>query len=126
MSGATVRCKFVPAARPAPGRAVTKTVGSPLPDGPSRTARMLALAHHVERLVEAGELESYSAAADALGLTRARLTQVMNLLLLAPEIQERILTGDLRASERRFRPVVGEACWEGQAQAVDGYHRERK
>ncbi len=118
MSGATVRCKFVPAAKPAPGRAVTKAVSSPLPDGPSRTARMLALAHHVERLIEACELAGYAEAARSLGLTRARLTQVMGLLLLAPEIQERILVGDLRASERRLRPVAAEPCWERQERLV--------
>ncbi len=114
MSGATVRCKFVPAAKPAPGRAVTKAVSSPLPNGPSRTARMLALAHHVERLIEAGELESYSAAADALGLTRARLTQVMNLLLLAPKIQEGIATGELVLTERALRRVLADPVWDQQ------------
>ena len=45
------------------------------------------LALHVEWLIEDGELEDYADAARALGLTRARLTQVMNLLLLAPKIQ---------------------------------------
>ena len=79
--------------------------------------RLPALACRVERLIEAGELDSYSAAADALGLTRARLTQVMNLLLLAPEIQERILSGDLRASERALRAYVKEPAWERQAAA---------
>lgn len=81
------------------------------PVGPSPAARTLALAHHVERLVEAGEIDSYAEAARALGLTRARLTQVMNLLLLAPEVQERVLTGELRATERALRGVVGEAEW---------------
>ena len=75
---------------------------------------MLALAHHVERLIETGELESYSAAAHALGLTRARLTQVMNLLLLAPAIQARILLGRLDASERALRVVGAEADWDRQ------------
>jgi hypothetical protein len=92
---------------------MTKTVSSPLPDGPSRTARMLALAHHIDRLVEDGTIPDYAAAARTLGLTRARLTQVMNLLLLAPEIQERVLTGELW-TERSLRDVVAEAEWEGQ------------
>ncbi len=118
MSGATVRCKFVPAARPAPGRAVTKSVSSPLPDGPSRTARMLALAHHIERLIEAGELTGYAEAARVLGLTRARLTQVMNLLLLAPEIQSQLLTGASDATERSLRAVVQESSWVAQCRRV--------
>ncbi len=77
----------------------------------SRAARMLALAHHVERLIDAGELAGYAEAARALGVTRARLTQVMNLLLLAPAIQARILDGKLEVSERRMRTVVAEAEW---------------
>ncbi len=48
--------------------------------------------------------------ARALGITRARLTQVLNLLLLAPEIQECVLKGQIR-SERRLRAVVGEPNW---------------
>ena len=44
---------------------------------------------------------------------RARLTQLLNLLLLAPEIQERVLRNQI-ATERRLRVVVGEANWEDQ------------
>ena len=76
---------------------------------------MLALAHHVERLVESGELSNYAAAARALRLTRARFTQVLNLLLLTPIIQERLLLGALDISERRLRAVCRESCWENQA-----------
>ena len=105
MSGTTIHCQFQ-----APRQANT------VPDAPrtSRAARMLALAHHVERLVDEGELASYTEAARALGLTRARLTQVTNLLLLAPEIQERVLTGDLPGTERRLRGAVREAEWDVQ------------
>ena len=72
---------------------------------------MLALAHHVEHLVNDGKLPSYAAAARTLGVTRARLTQIMNLLLIATPIQERILRGELKASERRMRTVVAEPEW---------------
>ena len=81
------------------------------PQPVSRAARMLALAHHVERLVEAGELMGYAEAARALGVTRARLTQVMNLVLLAPVIQEAMLTGQIRSSERALRRVLAEPEW---------------
>ena len=80
----------------------------------SRAARQLALAHHIERLVEVGELTGYAEAARVLGLTRARLTQIMNLLLLAPEIQEAIVSGNLVESERSMRGVVLEAEWQAQ------------
>ena len=49
---------------------------------------------------------------------RARLTQIMNLLLLAPDIQEEIhflpLTNDGQdpISDRDKRPIVAEPNWE--------------
>jgi hypothetical protein len=88
-----------------------------------QTARQLALAHHIEGLVEAGDVESYAEAARALGLTRARMTQVMNLLLLAPEIQSRVLTGELDVSARSLRTVVGEAVWSEQLRQPRAAHR---
>ena len=112
MSGATVRSSF-PVRRKV--EVTEKRAAGGEPKVPSRVARMVALAHHVKRLIEAGELESYAAAADALGLTRARLTQVMDLLLLAPAIQEAILIGKTRASERFLRAVVHEPVWALQA-----------
>ena len=103
--GMTIRCKFG-------ARRKADTGGQEAtPQPPSRAARMLALAQHIERLVEQGKLASYAAAAEALGLTRARLTQVMNLLLLAPEVQEQILAGELTATERALRKVSAEAEW---------------
>ena len=83
----------------------------PKPPGPSRLARVLALAHFVERLVDAGDLPDYATAATALGVTRARLSQLLALLLLAARVQDRVLTGELRATERKLRGVVGEAEW---------------
>jgi len=87
------------------------TLSAASPPGPSRAARMLALAHYVERLVEAGELTGYAEAARSLGVTRARLTQLEKLTLLAPVIQEQILFGSLRDSERRLRRLLREAEW---------------
>ena len=108
----TLRCKFGAPRDPEPRE--------PVAPPPSPAARMLALAHHVERLVDDRTIESYADAARALGLTRARLTQVMKLLLLAPEIQERLVTGELRATERALRGVVREAEWRRQLSAREG------
>ena len=47
------------------------------------------------------------------GLKQSLLTQVMTLLLLAPEIQERVLRNQI-ATERRLRAVVREQNWEDQ------------
>ncbi len=124
MSGLKVRGKMRPGRVvwvPKPGRE-EKVRGQKPADPkarPVRAARMLALAHHIERLVEAGELADYAAAARALGLTRARLTQVMSLLLLAPEIQERLLVGDLVVTERSLRAVLRVPEWAEQQRLWD-------
>lgn len=85
-----------------------------------RVARRLTLAHRIKALVRAGELRDYADAARRLGLTRARVTQLMNLLLLAPTIQEAILdlplvtAGRDPISERRLRPIVAVPDWNQQ------------
>jgi len=58
-----------------------------------RRARQLALAYKIERAIEAGEVTSYGEVARALGISQPRVSQVMGLLLLPPEIQEGVLLG---------------------------------
>jgi hypothetical protein len=71
-------------------------------------------------MVRTGELRDLADAARALGLTRARVTQVMNLLLLAPEIQEAVLdlpevtNGRDPVTERQLRKIVAEPFWRTQ------------
>ncbi len=67
---------------------------------------MLALAHYVERLVDEGTVRSYADAARQLGVSRARMSQVQNLLNLPPRVQEGLLLGDLHLSERRIRELA--------------------
>lgn len=85
---------------------------------PSRVARMLALAHYVERLVESGTLRDYAHSSRILGITRARMTQIEGLLLLAPSIQEQILVGIILVSERQLRRTLGSMLWEEQKARV--------
>ncbi len=59
---------------------------------PSKLEMRLALAYYVERCIEDGTLESYADAARRLGITRARMTQVMDLMLLPKRRVEAILT----------------------------------
>ena len=71
-------------------------------------------------LARAGELRDLADAARTLGLTRARVTQIANLLLLAPMIQEAILSlspvtsGRDPVSERALRGIVAEVDWNRQ------------
>ena len=87
----------------------------------SRIARMLALAHHVEQLVDDGTLRDYAHAAELLGVSRARIAQLNNLLNLSPGIQEAILARELVISERAVRSLLADPEWKNQ-EAV-AYHR---
>jgi hypothetical protein len=54
--------------------------------------------------------------------TRARITQIMNLLMLAPDIQEEIIgLGPARArtifAERQVRSILKPVLWDRQRQA---------
>jgi hypothetical protein len=83
-------------------------------------ARTLAVAHKIDSMIRVGELRDLADAARAVGVTHSRMTQVMNLLLLAPVIQEAILdlppvmNGRDPVTERTLRPIVAEPEWQRQ------------
>ena len=85
-----------------------------------RIARLLALAHKIDAKIRASELDDMAHATKVCGVTRPRITQIVNLLLLAPSIQEAILDlppvtkGRDPITERSLRGVVTEAVWERQ------------
>ena len=56
-----------------------------------RIGRLMALARHVEELVRSGTVGSYAAAARLGRISRARISQIVGLLNLAPDIQEQLL-----------------------------------
>jgi hypothetical protein len=63
-----------------------------LPDGRlPRLTRLMALALHCEGLLRRGQVADYASLARLGHVSRARITQIMNLLLLATDIQEEIL-----------------------------------
>jgi hypothetical protein len=115
-------------APPAPPCAPT-TATAEAPDAApaaSPIARMLALAHHVERLVEAGVLKDYADAAHRLGMAKSHMTHLTNLLRLAPEIQEAILSGSLDVAERALRSMCSQLEWDAQARALASVRHSRK
>ena len=69
------------------GAAQAATVSDPSP----RIARLVALAWHIEEQVRSGRLASYAAAARLGHISRARLSQILSLLNLAPDLQEQVL-----------------------------------
>src|SRR5262249_9095379 len=76
--------KMIDAGQHEPSRAVA---AGRLP----RVTRLLALALRFEQLLHAGIIADYAALARLGHVSRARITQIMNLLALAPDIQEEIL-----------------------------------
>ena len=56
-----------------------------------RITRLMALAIHFDGLIRSGAVANYSELARLGNVTRARMTQIMNLLMLAPDIQEELL-----------------------------------
>jgi len=100
-----------------------------------RVARLLALAHQIKARIRTCQYRDLADAARKMDLTRAHVTQIANLLLLAPEIQGAILTwppitaGRDPISERSLREIVAEPVWERQVSAwsqLPGIHRERR
>jgi hypothetical protein len=86
---------------------------------PARVARMLALAHRLQQAIDSGEIEDRATLARRFGITRARVTQLLNLTLLAPDIQEQVLAleavdGLEPTSERALREVSWAMEWEEQ------------
>jgi len=58
---------------------------------PARVAQMLALAHRLQGALDSGEYKDQAALAREFGLTRGRITKLLDLTLLAPDIQEEVL-----------------------------------
>ena len=85
-----------------------------------RISRLMALAIRFDRLVREGHIRDYAELARLGHVTRARATQIMNLLNLAPDIQEDILNLPLTLSdrdpisERQMRRIVTELDWRKQ------------
>jgi len=85
-----------------------------------RVTRLMALAIKIEGLIASGAIADQAEAARLGHVSRARMTQIMNLLLLAPDIREAILNlsptvrGRDTIVETHLRPIVGEKDWQRQ------------
>jgi hypothetical protein len=85
-----------------------------------RISRLMALAIKFQGMVDRGEVRDYADLARLGYVTRARITQIMNLLNLAPEIQEQVLFLDGgraprdRITERDLRGLPALPNWSDQ------------
>lgn len=88
-----------------------------------RVTRLMALAIRFEQLIRDGEVRDLAEVARLGHVTRARVTQIMNLLHLAPDIQEAILflprveQGRDPITEREVRPIAAIPDWRKQRRA---------
>jgi hypothetical protein len=108
------------------GRGARKVVRLSRPATPSpvgrtpRVAKLMALAIRFDGLIRDGIVRDYAELARLGRVTRARITQIMNLLLLAPDLQEALLflepvvRGDDPVYLRQLLPVAVEPDWSRQ------------
>ncbi|MBI4911624.1 MAG: hypothetical protein HY823_02705 [Acidobacteria bacterium] len=63
----------------------------PKPEKVSAAARALALGHRIVKAVETGEVRDFSDAARRMGISQPRVSMLVGLTFLAPELQEKAL-----------------------------------
>ncbi len=87
-----------------------------------RVARLMALAIRFEEYLRAGQVADYSELAELGQVTRPRISQIMNLLNLAPDIQEELLFlprtehGRDPIHLRQLQPIAATLDWRKQRQ----------
>ncbi len=82
-----------------------------------RVAKLMALAIRCDQLLRSGAVPDASALARLARVSQPRMTQILNLTLLAPDIQERLLCldpveeGMPEVNEKMLRRVCAEVDW---------------
>ena len=95
-----------------------------------KITKLMALAIRFEKLIGDGTVGDYADLARLGHVTRARLTQIMNLRLLAPDIQEAILfaveitVGRDPISIRQLQPIALTPAWKKQRRMWKRLSRE--
>jgi hypothetical protein len=83
----------------------------------SRVARLMALALRFDQLLQGGEVASYAELARLGRVSCARISQILNLLQLAPDIQEQLLFLTRKRRGRdpihlaRLQPIAAKLDW---------------
>lgn len=84
----------------------------PVPETIPSLTKLLVLAHQIHRVVVASRLTDSAEIARQIGVSRARISQIVKLRQLAPAIQEFILCEPDRVAhlfERQVRHIPGHA-----------------
>ncbi len=118
MTAAVIRVQLPP--RVAKGRATAVEPSR----RPAYVASLLAFGHELRRLLDSGAVSGVGELARRLGVSQPRVTQILNLTYLAPEIQGQVLSlvavdGVEPMTERPLRKVLAEVGWGGQRRVFD-------
>ena len=87
---------------------------TPRPPREPRLARALALGHYIVELVEKGGFRDYQTITARMGVSQPRISVLVTLTLLAPEIQEAVLLGQCLVSEKDLLTVARQTDWSCQ------------
>ena len=96
-----------------------------------RIARLMALAIRFDHLISSGQVANQAQLAQLGSVSRARLTQIMNLVLLAPDIQEELLFLSWGPSKTppvylsQLQPIATTPDWNDQRKEWIGLRRDR-
>ena len=92
------------------------SVPAPVP----RISRLMAIALRLERMLQTGEVSDIHDLARLGHVTQPRISQILALTLLAPDIQEELLflprvsAGKSAIHEKMLRPISAEIDWAKQ------------
>lgn len=85
-----------------------------------RVSRLMAISIQFDQMLRSGEAKDTMHLADMHSISSPRVTQIMNLALLAPDIQEALLcmprefVGRSKINEKMLRPMTAEMDWDRQ------------
>ncbi len=94
-----------------------------------RVARLMALAIRCEQLLRSGAVPDASALAKLARVSQPRMTQILNLALMAPDIQEKVLflqphmEGNPEISEKSLRQICADTNWGRQRSGFETWAR---
>lgn len=95
-----------------------------------RVAKLMALAIRFEGLMRAGVVSGHGELARLAHVSQTRMSQVMALLNLAPDVQEALLflprveAGRARVTEKLVRPIAAEVDWRKQRGMWEGLYNQ--
>lgn len=95
-----------------------------------RISRLMAIAIRLDELLQSGQVAGLTELARLGHVTQPRMSQILNLTLLAHDIQEELLflprvrEGKAAIHEKLLRPIAAEVDWTKQREMFDALHSE--